>query len=221
VDQIVGSFDFTGIAEGTEMLTALLNGSMAQATINVTSTGGLVINEVDYDQVGTDADEFVEIYNGSAAPVSLQGIALVFVNGGGNSEYARIDLSSVGTLLGGEYLVVGSTVLLQSVPSTAKSKELPLATNNIQNGAPDAVGLLDVGASALIDALSYEGGITMGQVNGAGVLSFVEGTVLPTNVADSNQTKGSLIRFPNGTDTDDAAADWKFSPTVTPGSANL
>jgi hypothetical protein len=112
-------------------------------------------------------------------------------------------------------------VLINTVPASAKSVLLPQATNNIQNGAPDALGLLDVGTSTLIDALSYEGAITMGQVNGAGTLNFVEGTVLSTNVADSNQIAGSLIRFPNGNDTDDAASDWMFGPTVTPGAPNM
>ena len=43
----------------------------------------------------------------------------------------------------------------------------------------------------------------------------------PTAEADSNATVGSLSRLPNGTDTDDAASDWSFSGTPTPGSPNF
>jgi hypothetical protein len=39
--------------------------------------GRLVINEVDYDQVGTDLNEFVEIFNGTGRPVELSNLALV------------------------------------------------------------------------------------------------------------------------------------------------
>jgi large repetitive protein len=39
-------------------------------------------------------------------------------------------------------------------------------------------------------------------------------------VADSNTVTGSLARIPNGSDTDDAAADWAFTTTVTPGWEN-
>ena len=51
-------------------------------------------------------------------------------------------------------------------------------------------------------------------------VSLVEGTVLPSTVADSNTVAGSLIRNPDGKDTDDAAADWAFTTTLTRGAAN-
>jgi hypothetical protein len=50
--------------------------------------------------------------------------------------------------------------------------------------------------------------------------SLVEGTVLPTATADSNQTDGSLCRSPNGQDTNNAAADWKFCATKSAGLPN-
>jgi hypothetical protein len=51
-------------------------------------------------------------------------------------------------------------------------------------------------------------------------VSLVEGTALPATVADSNTAPGSLCRNPNGTDTDNAATDWSFCTTPTPGTAN-
>ena len=63
-----------------------------------------VINEVDYDQPGTDTAEFVELYNPFATPVDLTGLALVFATGT-NADYMRVPLS--GSLAAGAYLVIG------------------------------------------------------------------------------------------------------------------
>ena len=219
-DTLFAPFDFTaGSSTGTELLTATLGASTANATINVVLGGGLVINEVDYDQPGTDNDEFVEIYNGGGTTVDLTTLALVLMNGSNNTEYLRVPLASAGTLANGEYLVVGSNTLLATVPVTAKTVAFAGASNNVQNGAPDAVGLLDESNGTLLDALSYEGEITAGNVSGVGPLSFVEGTA--TTALDGNVDPGSLIRNPNGSDTDDALADWAFTATTTPGEANI
>jgi hypothetical protein len=156
-----------------------------------------VINEVDYDQVGADSDGFVELYNAGGAAVALDGLALVYVNGGDGAEYGRRALS--GSLAAGEYLVVDA---------------------ELQNGAPDGLALVDTAANTLVDALSYEGPITNATFGGA-TFDLVEGTVLAATVADSNTVDGSLIRNPNGTDTNDAASDWTFTTTLTRGAANV
>ena len=59
----------------------------------------LVINEVDYDQVGADTGGFVEIANTGTAAATLDGIALVLVNGGDGTEYDRKAIT--GTLAAG------------------------------------------------------------------------------------------------------------------------
>ena len=89
-----------------------------------------------------------------------------------------------------------------------------------QNGAPDGVALVDTATDALLDALSYEGPITAAQI-GPVTVSLVEGTVLPPSVADSNTVAGSLARNPDGRDTNDAASDWVFTTTPTPGAPNV
>jgi Lamin Tail Domain len=155
----------------------------------------LVINEVDYDQVGTDANGFVEIHNKGGAEADLTGIDLVAVNGGDNTEYAREHLT--GTLAAGGYLAVDI---------------------ELQNGAPDGLALLQ--GTTLLDALSYEGAITAATIGGQ-TYNLVEGTLLAATVADSNTLDGSLIRNPNGKDSDDAASDWAFTTTVTRGTANV
>src|SRR5215216_5118410 len=46
----------------------------------------LVLNEIDYDQVGADAGGFVELYNAGLGPADLEGLALVFVDGASATE---------------------------------------------------------------------------------------------------------------------------------------
>ncbi len=123
-------------------------------------------------------------------------MALVLVDGGTGTEYLRRMLT--GSLAAGAYLVVEV---------------------DAQNGAPDGVALLGAGGT-LLDALSYEGAIEAATI-GSATYDLVEGTLLPAATADSNTVDGSLSRIPNGKDTNDAAADWAFTATVTRGVANV
>jgi hypothetical protein len=157
----------------------------------------LVLNEIDYDQVGADAGGFVELYNAGLGPADLEGLAVVFVDGANGSEYRRRPLS--GALAAGAYRVVQV---------------------DAQNGSPDGIALYDTRFEGVIDALSYEGAIERAFI-GAFAHTLVEGTALPPSVADSNTVAGSLSRIPNGSDTGDAATDWAFTRTPTPGAANV
>ena len=162
-----------------------------------TGTAKLVLNEVDYDQVGADTAGFVEIANTGDSAASLAGVALVLVNGGDGAEYGRRALT--GTLAAGARLTVDV---------------------DPQNGEPDGLALVDTASGALLDALSYEGAITAATIGGA-TFNLVEGTVLPAGVADSNTVDGTLARIPDGHDSDNAATDWAFTTTPTPGAPNV
>ena len=159
------------------------------------SDAKLVINEIDYDQVGTDSGGFVEIKNVGSSEALLDGIAIVLVNGGDGTEYRRLALS--GTLAAGGYVVWET---------------------DAQNGAPDGVALIDTATGTLLDALSYEGEIHSATIDGQ-TYDLVEGTA--TSAADSNTVDGSLSRLPDGQDTNDAATDWAFTSVKTPGAANV
>jgi hypothetical protein len=151
---------------------------------------------VDYDQVGADGNGFVELANVGSAAADLTDVAVVLVNGDG-AEYGRLALS--GALAAGGYLRVDAEP---------------------QNGAPDGVALVDLAGGTLLDALSYEGEIRAASIGGT-TFDLVEGTPLPVAVADSNTVEGSLARLPDGADTGNAATDWAFTTTVTPGAANV
>ena len=216
--QLTATFALSA-ASADATLTATLGASTARASIAVSAgTGGLVINELDYDQLDTDTGEFIELYNAGSSTVSLANVALVLVNGVGGAEYLRIDLSGAGTLAPGAFLVVANA----AVTLPAGVARLPLANNTVQNGAPDGVLLLDTSTGTVIDALSYEGSITAATLMGVtGTRSLVEGTPLATSAADNNATPASLCRLPDGTDTNDAASDWAITTTPSPGAPNV
>ena len=187
------------------------------------TSGGLVINEIDYDQTGTDTNEFIEIYNSSSAAISLDNLAVVLVNGTTSSNYnPRILLS--GSLPAGGFLVLASA----NVQVASGAQVIRMVSNNagtpnqdiIQNGAPDAVTLVDLARGVVVDSLSYEGSITAAIINGLpGTHNLVEGTATP--LADSGAPALSLARLPDGADTHDDSVDWISSFVPTPGAANV
>ncbi|MEZ4788669.1 MAG: lamin tail domain-containing protein [Flavobacteriales bacterium] len=158
----------------------------------------LVINEVDYDQPGTDAAEFVELKNTGATPVDLTGLKLILVNGSTDSPYGTPIILPNTSLAAGDYYVIGSS----SVPNVDL---VAFTTDGIQNGSPDGIRLLTANDN-IIDQMSYEGDMSSTEGTGAGT--------------DPNNTAGaSLCRIPDGSDTDDNSVDFVLSCS-TPGEAN-
>ncbi len=219
-DTLTASFDVTaGSSDGLVTVTATLGDSSATAQLTIDSgvTSHLVINEVDYDQPGNDYFEFVEIYNGTGETVDLADYALAAYNGSNNNEeYARWSLAEAGALPDGGYLVLATT----GVEVAAGAVVLPfsLEKDNVQNG-PDALALIDLARGVLVDAVSYEGALTGVVIDGVGTVDLAEGGTW-TSADDKSFESMSIIRFPNGVDTDDCGADWTTTTLVTPGAAN-
>ena len=204
------TFVVQGLGEGASNLTFTAGGLQAMVTVNVDvvpSGTGLVINEIDYDQPGTDDGEFLEIYNPTNAPVALAGFRVEMVNGSGNAVYGNVALAGAGAALApGAYLVVGSPSVLAALP--AGVLRVPLGATALQNGAPDGVRL--IGPMGPADGLAYEGGMA-----GTG-----EGPNNGTALADPGNAAGSLSRCANGVDTNNNTADFALTVMMTPGAAN-
>ena len=97
------------------------------------------INELHYDNNGTDSGEFVEI--AGPAGTDLTGYSVVLYNGSGGASYDTDSLT--GLSLTDEQNGYGTV-------------RVAYASNGIQNGSPDGVALVD-GSGAVLQFLSYEG----------------------------------------------------------------
>ena len=203
-----------GSSVGTATITATLGASSSNAMVTVSAGSHLVINEIDYDQVGSDTAEFVEIYNPTSAAINLAGTQLLLVNGSGSIVYDTVDLT--GTLAAGGYLVLAGANVTVTAPAT--KLDPGWIDTFVQNGAPDGILLIDATSSTIIDAIAYEGDIA--DITPPGFAAPVSLIGTSTTVADSNTVVASLCRSPNGQDTDTSSADWKVCSVVTPGTAN-
>jgi predicted extracellular nuclease/cytoskeletal protein CcmA (bactofilin family) len=119
--------------------------------------GGIVINEIDSDTPGTDALEFVELYDGGTGNTPLDGMVVVFYNGATDQSYAAFDLDGFTTNSAGFFLMGNSGV--------TPAPSLTFTNGLLQNGA-DAVALYTgnatdfptntpVTTTNLIDAIVY------------------------------------------------------------------
>lgn len=105
---------------------------------NPTDPTAVWINEVHYDNAGTDTGEFVEV--AGLAGTELSGWRLVLYNGNGGALYDDRTLSGI----------------LPDEDGGIGALAFPYPTNGIQNGSPDGLALV-APDGALVQFLSYEG----------------------------------------------------------------
>ncbi|MEJ2263501.1 MAG: hypothetical protein P8X95_08645 [Anaerolineales bacterium] len=141
---------------------------------HVQAQANVFINEIHYDNTGTDTGEAIEI--AGPAGTDLTGWSIVLYNGNGGAPYNTTDLS--GVIPDQEN---GFGTLFFSYP-----------VNGIQNGSPDGLALVDA-SSSVIQFLSYEGTFTAvgGPADGlpSTDIGVSEGSSTP--VGDSLQLTGA------------------------------
>jgi uncharacterized protein len=108
-----------------------ITGSRAQGTPAV------FINEIHYDNTGTDAGEFIEI--AGPAGTDLAGYAIVLYNGSGGASYDTDPLAGV----------------IPNQQNGFGTISLGYPSNGVQNGSPDGIALVQ--GTTVIQFLSYEG----------------------------------------------------------------
>lgn len=171
------------------------------------ASAAFVINEIEADETGTDATEFVELKGN--ANESVAGLTLVFYNGSGGVSYLALDLTGTADA-NGFYLAGNSGV----TPAPA----VTWPDNTLQNGE-DAVALYSgTSASAfpngtnksaapgtLVDSIAYETGADTDIAGGWAPLN--------STVYQEGGVTASLGRYPNG------SGGWSNQPS-TPGAPN-
>ncbi len=168
----------------------------APPTNTPSGSASILINEVDADTFDTDTMEFVELYDGGVGNTSLNGLALVFYNGSGDTSYYAVDLDGHTTNSSG-FFTIGNAL----VPGVS----MTFANNLLQNGA-DAVALYAADATSfptgtavtttnLIDAVVYD----TSDLDDTGLLVLLNsGQPQIDENANLNSANESIQRCPDG-----------------------
>ncbi|MEO8069235.1 MAG: lamin tail domain-containing protein [Flavobacteriales bacterium] len=172
----------------------------------------MVINEVDYDQPSIDTHEFIEFKNNGANAVDPASLRLIMISGAGGvaSVYRDLNPLTGALIMPGEHFVICADPLATANCDMDASPDVDL----IQNGATDALVLVHMPDSTILDVFSYEGDCpanfeTMGFAGGD---AFAGGVGGPAEFR-------SLNRFPDGTDTGNNSVDF-IDACTTPGGPN-
>lgn len=155
------------------------------------------INELHYDNAGTDTGEFVEVRVAAGDDVSY--LTLELVNGNGGAVYAS-------------YAVAAGTMTTDGTWDY-----YAIATPGIQNGAPDGVVLTN--GPEVIEFVSYEGELTATDGAAAGLTStdigVTEGSSTPVGFSLQREADGSW------SDAREATAGADNTPAQTPVEARI
>ncbi|MBV1928162.1 MAG: Ig-like domain-containing protein, partial [Gammaproteobacteria bacterium] len=151
------------------LLTALLCAFSAQTVM-----ADVFINEIHYDNAGSDVGESIEV--AGDAGTDLSGWSIVFYNGNNSQSYRTTDLTGV----------------LPNQQDGFGTLDFTLPSNGIQNGAPDGMALVDPSAQ-VVQFLSYEGTLTAsnGPANGMTSVDIGVSESSGTPVGNSLQLSGS------------------------------
>ncbi len=174
----------------------------------------VIINEVDADTPGTDAAEFVELYDGGAGETSLDGLVLVHFNGSNDLALGSVDLDGLLTDAEGYLVICGD--------SSDIAADCDTDGVGLQNGA-DAVALYQGDATAfpvgaaiattnLVDAIVYD----TSDADDAGLLALLNAGQPQVNEdGNGNGAVESNQRCPNGSGGARETGTYaQFAPTV-------
>lgn len=157
------------------------------------------INEIHYDNAGTDVGEFVEVVLQNAGTFTLSNFTITLYNGSGGASYDTKTLNqfTVGST------VSGYTFYYYTYPS-----------NGIQNGSPDGIALSYQGTLVTGQFLSYEGTFAASNGPASGITSTDIG------VSETTTTPiGQSLQL-GGTGSNYAAFTWQAPLAETPGNLN-
>lgn len=202
-------------------VTATLGASTASSTITLTPQGGctgtnLLISEIRSRGAGGASDEFLELYNPTGSPVTLDSTWMLEARSNTSTTYSPRWSGSGTTLPPHRHFLIASAGYTQQ----------PVADDTLSTGLTDATSLRLVHAGAIVDAICYA-------FDDASRLAFTtdatftcEGTPVMNshNNATTTNTDSSIERKPGGAagncvDTGDNATDFAAVMPAGPQSA--
>ena len=176
-------------------------GAGAGGAASSSSSGGvgghpLWINEIHYDNTGTDTGEGIEL--AGAAGVDLSQYQLELHNGGGPALYDTIALSGT----------------LPNQQGGYGSKWFAVASNGLQNGPSDGIALVVKATGDVVQFLSYEGTLTASDGGAKGAMSVDIGLV------ESSSTPAGQSLQLTGSGNTAQSFQWSGPLPATPGQPN-
>lgn len=155
------------------------------------------INELHYDNAGTDAGEFIELVIENPDSYTLSDFAVYLYNGNGGTTYANESVNN---------FTAGTTVGNFTIYTWYHS--------GIQNGAPDGLAVFYQGTLIAGQFLSYEGTLTAadGPANGQTSVDIGVSEGSSTNVGESLQLLGGGSSYSDFV--------WQDPASETPGALN-
>ncbi|MEA3002148.1 MAG: uncharacterized protein QOH81_936 [Sphingomonadales bacterium] len=178
---------------------AIADGTGAGTIVNddaFVSAGAPFINEIHYDNAGTDSGESIEI--AGPAGIDLSGWSLALYDGNGGKVYNTRALAG----------------LVPNQDDGYGTLSFAYGTNGIQNGSPDGIALVDP-SGRVVQFLSYEGAITAVDGPAAGTTSTDIGVA-----EDSGTAAGFSLRLAgSGASYDDFT--WQTAQPNSFGAVNL
>jgi len=178
----------------------------ATLTCGVTTGGGggtptVRINEVQTGTAGSAADEFVELVNAGTTAADVSGWKIVYRSAAGTTDTTLATIPDGTTIApGGFYLLGGSAYAGAGVANQSFGSAIAATGGGV--GVRDSTG-------ALVDGVGW----------GTATNALVEGTAAAAATATA-PPGSSIVRKPDGHDTNDNAADFTVSDTATPGASN-
>jgi len=174
-------------------------GSNDQFTLTINANDGpdIFINEIHYDNDGTDANEGVEVVIKNPGNYTLSDFTVTLYNGNGGASYDSKTLDN---------FTLGNTV------GDYKLYYYSFPSNGIQNGAPDGLALDS--NDVLIQFLSYEGTFTATN----GVANGITSTDI--GVSESGSTTSSQSLQLTGAGIQSSDFSWSANITQTWGALN-
>jgi hypothetical protein len=174
----------------------------ATATQTAKVVPSVKVNEVRLGVTGATTNQYIELYNAGSTPVDLSGYTVVYRSATAQADTTLATVPAGTTLAPGGYYVLGRSPGYTGTPNQTFTTSL--------SSSGGGVGLRDATGTLLVDSAGW------GTANNA-LVENCPAPAPPTLAAPG----ASIVRRPNGVDTDANCADFAVTTVPSPGALNV